>query len=91
MISIQICLRVLVELPPSSEPSTILINVIFVLGLGGSAKGTWTDSQIDGFWPLWLPAVKGLENTRILSFRYDSIWNKFWKLNNILNISDFAK
>jgi hypothetical protein len=64
---------------------------VFVHGLGGSAEGTWTDAGTNSFWPLWLSTVKGLENARIMTFGYDSSWNKIWKSNNVLDISDFAK
>jgi hypothetical protein len=67
------------------------INVVFVHGLGGSSEGTWTDATSGSFWPLWLPEVKGLENLRIMTFGYESGWNKIWKPNNVLDISDFAK
>jgi hypothetical protein len=81
-------LRILVDPPDASTP----INIIFVHGLGGSAEGTWTDdSQRKSLWPLWLPKVKGLENARIMTFGYDSGWNKIWKPNNVLDISDFGK
>lgn len=65
------------------NPSDPPINIIFVHGLGGSAKGTWTDKTSGSFWPLWLPEIKTLENSRIMTFGYDS--------NNVLDISDFAK
>jgi hypothetical protein len=63
-------------------------NVIFVHGLGGSAKGTWTHEN--EFWPEWLPGTKGLENARIMAFGYDADWNKIWRPNNLLDISDFG-
>ena|SRR5579862_3204847 len=71
-------------------PSTPQVDIIFVHGLGGSAKGTWTHRDSNSFWPLWLPKVQGLENARITVFGYDSAWNKIWKPNNVLDISDFA-
>lgn len=78
-----------VHKPSGSLGATI--NVIFVHGLGGSAKRTWGDSTQGLFWPLWLPYVKGLENVRIMTFDYDSSWAKIWKERNVLDISDFAK
>jgi len=69
---------------------TTPVDIIFVHGLGGSAKGTWTHAESNSFWPLWLPKVHGLENVRIMTFGYDSAWNKIWKSNNVLDISDFA-
>lgn len=67
------------------------INIIFVHGLGESPTDTWTDNESGAFWPLWLSEINGLENTRIMTFGYDSGWNKFWKPNNVLDLSDFAK
>ena len=86
--SAQFGLRILVE-PPNS--STSPLNIIFVHGLGGSPEGTWTDPETNSFWPPWLSKVKGLENSRIMTFGYDSGWNKIWKPNNVLDISDFAR
>jgi len=74
----------------SSESCTPPVDIIFVHGLGGSAKGTWTHPESNSFWPLWLPKVHGLENARITVFGYDSTWNKIWNPNNVLDISDFA-
>jgi hypothetical protein len=81
-------LKILVEPDDLTPPQ---INIVFVHGLGGSAEGTWTDTQTDACWPRWLSEVKGLERARIMVFGYDSGWGKIWKVNNILDISDFAK
>jgi len=86
----QIGLRTIVE-PPSHGSSNPPLNIVFVHGLGGSAVGTWTAAESNSFWPSWLSKVKGLENARIMTFGYDSGWNKIWKPNNVLDISDFAK
>jgi hypothetical protein len=32
-----------------------------------------------------------LENARIMTFGYDSSWNKIWNSNNVLDIPDFAR
>ena len=74
--------------PP--QPSAPVLNIIFVHGLGGSAYGTWTHQQTKSFWPPWLSKVNGLENARIMTFGYDSSWNKVWA-NNVLDIHDIAK
>jgi hypothetical protein len=84
-------LQILRQPYSAHNPSDPAINIIFVHGLGGSAKGTWTDKTSGSFWPLWLPEIKALENSRIMTFGYDSGWNKIWKSNNVLDISDFAK
>jgi len=74
-----------------SESSSPVLNIVFVHGLGGSAYGTWTDEQTKVFWLPWLTKVKGLENARIMTFGYDSNWDKIWKSNNVLDIPDFAR
>ena len=75
--------------PTASPDDKSCTNIVFVHGLGGSAKGTWT-LEPDSFWPAWLPKVRGLENCRIMTFGYDADWNKIWKPNNVLDISDFG-
>jgi len=66
------------------------VNIIFVHGLGGSARGTWTHPESKAFWPLWLHKVKGLENPRIMTFGYDADWYKIWRPKNVLDITDFG-
>ena len=83
-------LQVLFVPTSSSNSLTSPVDIIFVHGLGGSAKGTWTHPESNSFWPLWLPKVHGLENARISVFGYDCAWKKIWTPNNVLNISDFA-
>jgi len=73
------------------EPSNPSLNIIFVHGLGGSTKGTWTDSHSGSFWPLWLSELPDFKDARILTFGYNSAWHKIWKPNSVLDISDFAK
>jgi hypothetical protein len=75
------------ESASTSEPA---VNIVFVHGLGGSAKGTWTYAP-GRFWPLWLHEVEGLENTRVMTFGYDANWHQIWKPKNLLDISDFGK
>ena len=70
-------------------PIPHITNIIFVHGLGGSAEGTWTHAS-KSFWPSWLPNVKGLEFSRIMTFGYDADWNKIWRPNSLLDISDFG-
>jgi hypothetical protein len=76
---------------PWSTPSgdLPLIDVIFVHGLGGSSRGTWTHPK-GGFWPTWLQEKRGLENLRISTFGYDANWNPT-KRDNGLGIADFAR
>ena len=64
-------------------------DLIFVHGLGGGSRSTWTKSTETGsFWPQeWLPRDPGFQSTRIHTFGYNSDWDK----ESILNIHDFAK
>ena len=71
------------------QPSR-LVNIIFVHGLGGSSKGTWTHSETQSFWPEWLPEKNGLENVRIATFGYDANWSNITAPSNALGIADFA-
>jgi hypothetical protein len=65
-------------------------NIIFIHGLGGSARGTWTHEATEWYWPESLPDVNGLENVRVMAFGYNADWNQIWKANNVLDISDFG-
>jgi pimeloyl-ACP methyl ester carboxylesterase len=76
---------------PNSHDSNIpIVDIIFVHGLGGSARGTWTHGK-SAFWPIWLPKVQGLENARISTFGYDSKWTRISNPANVLDISHFAE
>jgi hypothetical protein len=51
------------------------VDIVFVHGLGGNGKSTWTKSQRpELFWPLtFLPLEPDLCLTRILTFGYDAV------------------
>jgi hypothetical protein len=68
---------------------TALADLIFVHGLGGGSRSTWTkDSDPDLFWPQeWLLQDAEFRDVRIHSFGYASDWRE----ESILDISDFAK
>jgi hypothetical protein len=72
-------------------PKTALakpVQIIFVHGLGGSKKGTWTHSKTK-FWPAWLHDEKGFENVRIVLFGYNANFNVLAPNTN-LSIPIFA-
>jgi hypothetical protein len=69
---------------PSANP----VQIIFVHGLGGSKRGTWTHSKTE-FWPDWLHDEKGLEGVRLLAFGYNSAFKPLAPNNN-LSIPIFA-
>ncbi|MCJ1356503.1 MAG: hypothetical protein MMC33_006498 [Icmadophila ericetorum] len=72
------------------QPSETLIELIFVHGLGGGSRKTWSFSNLlDHFWPqTWLPHDKDFRNVRINSYGYDSDWTS--TKDDISNVSDFA-
>lgn len=71
--------------PPCASP---IADLIFVHGLGGGSRSTWTHSGDPAlYWPLeWLPHDDGFQDVRIHSFGYDSNWGK----ESILSVHDFA-
>ena len=66
-----------------------IADIVFVHGLGGGSKSTWTKSNDPSlYWPkMWLPQDPGFQNVRIHSFGYNSNWGD----ESILNVHDFAK
>ena len=73
------------------SPPDPLIDFIFVHGLGGGSRKTWSKTKsITHFWPQeWLPRDPAFKDVRIHSFGYDSDWAKGKK--NCLNIHHFGK
>ncbi|KAI4212781.1 MAG: hypothetical protein LQ351_004483 [Letrouitia transgressa] len=71
------------------EPSYAIADLIFVHGLGGGSRSTWTkDNNSSLYWPqMWLPNDAAFLDVRIHSFGYNSNWEK----ESVLNIHDFAK
>jgi hypothetical protein len=72
-------------------PSEPLIDFIFVHGLGGGSRKTWSkSSSVTHFWPQeWLPQDPAFKNVRLHSFGYSSNWAK--GKDSVLNIHDFGK
>jgi hypothetical protein len=64
-------------------------DLIFVHGLGGGSRSTWTKSMDPLlFWPQeWLPQDEKFKDVRIHTFGYNSNWDR----GSTLNIHDFAK
>ena len=64
-------------------------DIIFVHGLGGTARKTWSwDRNVDYFWPAWLAEENGLSSYRVFTYGYNS---NFKGIGTNLNITDFAK
>ncbi|TVY71558.1 Vegetative incompatibility protein HET-E-1 [Lachnellula suecica] len=59
-------------------PSEAFIDFIFVHGLGGGSRKTWSKtSSLTHFWPQeWLPKDPAFKCVRVHSFGYDSDWAK---------------
>ena len=66
-----------------------IADFVFVHGLGGGSKSTWTKSNDSSlYWPReWLPQDPTFREIRIHSFGYNSNWGD----ESILNVHDFAK
>ena len=73
------------------EPSEPLIDFIFVHGLRGGSRKTWSKTDNVGhYWPKeWLPVDPKFKNVRIHSFGYNSDWGE--KAGSILTIHDFGQ
>ncbi|KAI9696263.1 MAG: hypothetical protein M1836_005816 [Candelina mexicana] len=64
-------------------------DIIFVHGLGGSSKKTWSwKRDVHNFWPEWLQQEDGFPAHRIFTYGYNS---NFKGVGTNLNITDFAK
>jgi hypothetical protein len=73
------------------EPSECLIDFIFVHGLRGGSRKTWSASASQAhFWPKeWLPADSAFRHVRIHSFGYNSDWLD--RRENPLDVHDFGQ
>lgn len=73
------------------SPAAPEIDFIFVHGLGGSSRKTWSKSPLEShFWPKeWLPKEPAFESVRIHSYGYDSQYLK--GKEDCLNIHHFGK
>jgi hypothetical protein len=75
---------------PLNTTSEPLIDFIFVHGLGGGSRKTWSKtSSPNHYWPKeWLPREPAFKNVRIHSFGYNADWAE--RKDSILDIHDFA-
>ncbi|KFY36874.1 hypothetical protein V495_07538 [Pseudogymnoascus sp. VKM F-4514 (FW-929)] len=73
------------------EPSDPHLDLVFVHGLRGGSRKTWSHSGDPTlYWPKeWLPADPSVKNTRIHSYGYNSDWGE--RKASVLNIHDFAQ
>ncbi|RJE21000.1 WD40 [Aspergillus sclerotialis] len=71
-------------------PSFPIIDLVFVHGLGGGSRKTWSKSGSPAdYWPQWLSKDPAFKNVRVHSFGYNSDWTK--GKDNCLDIHHFAK
>lgn len=68
-----------------------LVDIIFVHGLGGGSRKTWSAAPTDdAFWPKsWLPQDPDFKEARIHTYGYSSDWGK--RTKSILSMEDFAQ
>ncbi|KAK3386566.1 hypothetical protein B0H63DRAFT_137754 [Podospora didyma] len=73
------------------EPSEPRVDFIFVHGLNGGSRRTWSASSDPAtYWPKeWLPSEAGFRHVRIHSFGYDSDWTK--SQQSSLTIHDYGQ
>jgi hypothetical protein len=67
-------------------------DIIFIHGLGGSSRMTWSKHRrLDLFWPLeWLPKDEDLKRARIFTFGYNAKFKSSAQSSSI-GIADFSK
>ncbi|CAI4219760.1 unnamed protein product [Parascedosporium putredinis] len=74
------------------SPPEPKVDFIFVHGLGGGSRKTWSrrPEVVGNFWPAdWLPKDPDFHNVRIYSFGYDA---KYWKTDrDYNNLNEFGK
>ncbi|KAG8161461.1 hypothetical protein KVR01_008448 [Diaporthe batatas] len=73
------------------EPSEPLIDFIFVHGLGGGSRKTWSKTSNSAhYWPKeWPPTEPRFKNVRIHSFGYSAVWKE--RHASMLTIHDFGQ
>lgn len=74
-----------------TQPSLTFVDIIFVHGLRGGSRKTWSASSSQAhFWPKeWLPADSAFKHVRVHTFGYDSDWAD--RKDNSMNVHDFGQ
>ncbi|KAI9770636.1 MAG: hypothetical protein M1840_003228 [Geoglossum simile] len=71
------------------DPVDSFADLIFVHGLGGGSRKTWSwKHDPDLYWPSWLQHEQGFLNFRIFSYGYNADWRG---PDTLLSILDFSK
>lgn len=73
------------------EPPEPLIDFVFVHGLRGGSRKTWSKTaNVAHYWPQeWLPLEPEFRNVRIHSFGYNSDWGE--RKGSALTVHDFGQ
>lgn len=74
------------------QPGERGVDIVFVHGLGGSSRATWSKNHNpEFFWPLkFLPFEPDINETRILTFGYNANFRR-GSGKNKMSVLDFAK
>lgn len=64
--------------------------MVFIHGLTGNRRSTWTEKQTNCFWPKEVLARDVLPPTRILSYGYDADVAHFWALSSQNRLNEHA-
>lgn len=77
--------------PQARAPVSAVADVVFIHGLGGGSRKTWSYSnQLDHYWPrTWLPADPDFANVRIHAFGYETNWGSH--AHHVLDIDTSAQ
>jgi len=76
-------LTTLIEPRSTTDHGNPSVNIVFVHSLGSSTRRCWTNARSAVFWPISLHNAKGLQNSRIMTFDYDTF--------SIKSLSDLAE
>ncbi|KAK4223574.1 hypothetical protein QBC38DRAFT_45736 [Podospora fimiseda] len=81
----------LTTLHEPAPPTTAVADIIFVHGLGGGSRKTWSFSpDPQHFWPqAWLSRDDGFSDVRLHTFGYKADWDE--RKESILDIDGFGK
>ncbi|KAL9014036.1 MAG: hypothetical protein Q9173_001310 [Seirophora scorigena] len=73
------------------EPPEPIVDFVFVHGLRGGSRKTWSASDDPShFWPKeWLPTDPRFKHVRLHSYGYNADWGE--KKGSVLNIHDFGR
>jgi hypothetical protein len=82
----------LTKLYEPKDPSSALVDIVFVHGLTGNAYSTWLykDKKTEVYWPYGL-LRKDYPDARILAFGYDADITQFWGPASSNRVSNHAE